>query len=274
MTCEETRLRVADELFGGARSDFDDELQQHLTACDSCRAEADAVRTTWLQMGRLPEPEPSRAVAGRFYAALHAWEQAEQTSQQASMKPEARGIWRWWPSRPVLQASISAACLAAGLFTGSMVAGKKAPASAASSGEIAQLRKEMSGMRQLVTLSLLQQQSASERLRGVTWSYRAEPDDVQVLSALLQAVNTDPSVDVRLAAVESLKNLGESPVARRGLEKALTKQESPLVQISIVDALVELQDKNAAPVLRALNSSAELDPNVRQRITLALPSLQ
>lgn len=128
-------------------------------------------------------------------------------------------------------------------------------------------------MRQLVTLSLLQQQSASERLRGVTWSYRAEPDDVQVLSALLQTVNTDPSVDVRLAAVESLKNLGESPVVRRGLERALPKQESPLVQISLIDAIIELRDTSAVPALQSLRTSSSLDPNVQSRIAQALQSL-
>ena len=32
-------------------------------------------------------------------------------------------------------------------------------------------------MRQLVALSLMQQQSASDRLRGVSWAYQVEPSD-------------------------------------------------------------------------------------------------
>jgi len=271
MNCEETRLRVADELFAGAPTESDPELNAHLASCAACQTETAAVRASWERLRILPDPEPSRAVAGRFYAALHAWEQAEQGPRQ----PSRNGWTRWWPSRPLLQMAVSAGCLAAGLFTGVVVSSSSRPPAAnpASSGEIAELRKEMSGMRQLVTLSLLQQQSASERLRGVTWSYRAEPTDVQVLSALLQTVNTDPSVDVRLAAVESLKNLGESPVVRRGLERALTKQESPLVQISLVDAIVELRDSSAVPALKALRASEKLDPYVSKRIDQALQSL-
>jgi len=273
MTCEETRLRVADELFGGARTaEGGNEVEEHLASCAGCRAEAEAVRATWQRLAVMPEPEPSRAVSGRFYAALHAWEEAEQ--HQAST-PQKAGLWRWWPSKPMWQVAVSVGCLAAGLLTGAVVTTHRQPAEVTtSSGEIAQLRKEMTGMRQLVTLSLLQQQSASERLRGVTYSYRAEPDDMEVLSALLRTITTDPSVDVRLAAIESLKNLGQSPVVRRGLINAISKQDSPLVQVSLVDALVELQIKSAMPALRQLNASSQLDPNVHARISQALQSLQ
>src|SRR6186713_1086116 len=114
MNCEETRLRVADELFGGARSDADGELQEHLASCQACRTETNAVRANWERLALIPEPEPSRAVSGRFYAALHAWEQAE----QGSTRRERHGFWRWWPSRPIWQVAVSAGCLAAGLFTG------------------------------------------------------------------------------------------------------------------------------------------------------------
>ena len=283
MTCEETRLRVAGEFAGEFPGDFlggaataeeCNELEQHLASCAACRAEAEEVRGTWRRLGHLPEPEPSRAVAGRFYAALHAWEQAEQ--HNGATRTSTNRWLRWWPSRPAWQIAVSAGCLAAGLFTGAVLTTgqRNAAQPAVASTEITELRKEMSGMRQLVTLSLLQQQSASERLRGVTWSYRAEPDDMQVSSALLQTINTDTSVDVRLAAIESLKNLGQSPVVRRGLVHALAKQESPLVQISIIDALVELQDRSAVPELRALNSTAQLDPNVHARIQHALTTLQ
>ena len=62
-------------------------------------------------------------------------------------------------------------------------------------------------MRQMVALSLMQQQSAGERLRGVSWAYRVESSDTEVLSALLYTVNNDQSVNVRMAAVEALARL-------------------------------------------------------------------
>ena len=50
----------------------------------------------------------------------------------------------------------------------------------------------------------MQQQSASDRLRGVNYAYRVEQSDPEVLGALLTTVNHDPSVNVRLAAVDAV----------------------------------------------------------------------
>ena len=65
-------------------------------------------------------------------------------------------------------------------------------------------------MRQMVALSLMQEQSASERLRGVSWAMPRAVDDTEVLSALLTTVNQDPNVNVRLAAVDALRIRGQS----------------------------------------------------------------
>lgn len=271
MTCEESRLLIAEELFG-ARSATDgnakDELDAHLATCPECRAEAEPVRKVWRQLASIPEPEPRPGMSTRFYAALDAY-------QQAHAEKAARGFWSWWPSKPVWQFAMSMGCLAVGLLCGAFFLGGPARSGApASSGEIAQLRKEMTGMRQLVTLSLLQQQSASERLRGVTFSYRAEPNDMEVLGALLRTVSSDTNVDVRLAAVDALRNFGNSPVARRGLRNALPRQDSPLVQISIIDALTEMRDNEAIAAMQSLAQTPGLDANVQQRITEALGTLK
>ncbi len=71
-------------------------------------------------------------------------------------------------------------------------------------------------MRQLVALSLLQQQNASDRLRGVNYAYRVEQSDPQVLSALLTTLDHDSNVNVRLAAVDAVRNFTDSPVGRKG----------------------------------------------------------
>jgi hypothetical protein len=59
-------------------------------------------------------------------------------------------------------------------------------------------------MRELVALTA-GQQSASERLRGVSWANQVESSDGQVLAALLDSVNHDPNVNVRLAAADALR---------------------------------------------------------------------
>ncbi|HYO83377.1 MAG TPA: HEAT repeat domain-containing protein [Bryobacteraceae bacterium] len=259
MTCEEARLRMADE---AGRAECGPELDGHLKSCRLCELEAAEFRQTWQMLGSLPQAEPAPWVSTRFYAALNAYEQGRTESVRAGW------VARWWPSKPAWQAVISCACLLVGLGGGYRLA-QRAPETSDGT-EISQMRKEMAGMRQLVTLSLLQQQSATERLRGVTWSYRAEPEDTQVLSALLQTVTADPSPDVRLAAVDALRNLGHNSTARRGLVQALQRQDSPLVQLAIVDALTDLKERSATPALQQLVRSGDVDENVRKRASQAL----
>jgi HEAT repeat protein len=129
-------------------------------------------------------------------------------------------------------------------------------------------------MKQLVTLSLLQQQNASDRLQGVNWSYRVEQSDSEVLAALLTTVNHDPNVNVRLAAVDALHNFTDSPVGRRGLIQSLNKQGSPMVEIAILDQLVEMKEKDAKPAIAKLMSATDVNPEVKQHAVWALGKLQ
>jgi hypothetical protein len=63
-------------------------------------------------------------------------------------------------------------------------------------------------------------------------------------------------------------------VGRRGLVQALPKQNSPMVQIAILDQIVELREKSAEPSIQSLVSSQDVNPDVRQRAQWALRQLQ
>jgi hypothetical protein len=140
--------------------------------------------------------------------------------------------------------------------------------------ELSQLRGEVSGMRQLIALSLLQQQSASERLRGVSWAYRVESSDTEVLSALVSAVNHDPNINVRLAAVDALHPFASSPTTRDAAMQALPKENAPIVQVALIDLLVDLKEKEALKELERMASDDATDTSVRQHAKWALERLQ
>ena len=192
----------------------------------------------------------------RFYDSLREWRQRE---------VERRPF--WWLRHPAFQTAAAMVILAAGIGTGYLLRGREI-------SEVSQLRGEVDNMRQLVALSLLQQQSASDRLRGVSYAYRVEPDDSQVLSALLTTVDHDSNVNVRLAAVDAMRKFTNNPVGRNGLARALAKQDSPLVQIAILDEIVEVRDKSAAPAIQALVLSQDVNPEVKQHAQWALRQLQ
>ena len=128
-------------------------------------------------------------------------------------------------------------------------------------------------MRQLVVLSLLQQQSASERLQAVAWSVRGNQPDPEILSALTDTLRFDPSPDVRLAALDVLKHFSGLPRVRSELIDALRGQQSPLVQIELIDFMVELGEKSALQRLKEFVQEQDLNPVVRQRAQAGIVEL-
>src|SRR4030081_598545 len=125
----------------------------------------------------MPDEDPRLGMRTRFYDSLRTWRQRESERRQRF----------WWIRHPAFQAGAAAAILVIGVATGYLARGRETT-------EVSQLRGEVNNMRQLVALSLLQQQNATDRLRGVNYAYRAEQTDPQVLSALLATVNNDPNV--------------------------------------------------------------------------------
>jgi HEAT repeat protein len=122
----------------------------------------------------------------------------------------------------------------------------------------------------LVGLSLMQQTSASERLRGVSWSSGIDRPGDELVEALVGALRHDPSDNVRLATVDALRRFADRDAVRRGAIEALPQQTSPLVQVALIDFVVEVNDRNAIETLRRLSSDPMVNEAVRARAALAL----
>lgn len=256
MTCEELKPRLADYWSETLGAEERAVVKRHLDECPACRVEAERLGALWRDLAVLPADEPGTDVRERFYERLTAYRDGADHRAASS-----RQMWR--------RIAAGIALLAGGGAIGYGVRAGQGPAA-----EITQLRGEVNNMRQLVTLSLLQQQSASERLRGVSWAYRAEPSDTEVLGALLDAVNHDTNVNVRLAAVDALRTFSANRGARDAVMQALPQQPDPIVQVALIDLLVDLKETAAAPELKRVASNGSADAGVRQRAEWALEKLQ
>jgi HEAT repeat protein len=116
-----------------------------------------------------------------------------------------------------------------------------------------------------MAIALIQQRSTIERLRGVEWASRLEQPDDAILAALLHALDSDPNVNVRLAAVEALLPFARQTSVRRALLDSLPRQQSPLVQVELIDLMVGLEERGLVPVLESLIDNPELNETVRER---------
>ena len=269
MNCDETRLILPEYLSESLGEAQELAFASHLSTCEACRAETERLGSLWRGLALLPGtmPEPSATVRDRFYESLAAYRHGMESAPKHGFREKLAAL---WPKQPAWQMGISFALLVLGVAAGYAIRPEKQHEV---QPDVAQLRGEVSNMRQMVALSLMQQQSAGERLRGVSWAYRVESSDTEVLSALLSTVNSDQSINVRIAAVDALHAFGASPVTRTAIVQSIPKQTSPLVQIALIELLVDLKVTDAATELKALSSDEKIDVSVRERAKWALGKL-
>jgi HEAT repeat protein len=96
---------------------------------------------------------------------------------------------------------------------------------------------------------------------------------MEAIHALLFTINNDPSVNVRVQAIEALKRWGDNERVREGLVQAITKQESPIVIIELADAMIELELRNGAVEFERLLQERELDYSVQQKLQSSIAVL-
>ena len=268
MNCEEIGELLPDYLQGSLKAEQDDLVEQHMEGCADCREEV----AIWKRLSLLPVEQPSVGSRERFEAMLRAYQIGRNDKGATAVGRESRGAaWSWLRS-PVGAVAWSAALLVAGIFAGTYLGNRPAHPNS-SQEEIAAMHSELTNMRQLVVLSMLQQQSASERLQGVSYSQREGRLDPQVLAALVHTLRYDNSVDVRLAALDALSRHGGQPQVHKGVVDALQEQQSPLVQVALIDQMLEWRDPDTAERLRNFAQTPNLNPTVRQRADWALSKL-
>jgi hypothetical protein len=269
MRCEQISELLPDYLQGSLSPDQRHTVEAHLEECVDCSEEA----ALWKKLSLLPVDQPGPESRARFEAMLQAYQAGRSNQPGGGSESRKRpSAWNWnvfhWLRSPVGTMAWSVALLAIGVFTGLRLAGPKPP-----SPDLAAVQSELTSMKQLVVLSMLQQQSASARLEGVTWSTREQQLDPQVLSALLHTLRYDVSVDVRLAALDALSRHGRQPQVHNAIMDSLQQDQSPLVQVALIDLMLEWRDRDATHRLQELEQTPNLNPTVRQRVEWAKSKL-
>lgn len=200
------------------------------------------------RLGDLPGPPPPNDLRPRFDAVRAAYEQGLNEGLAAGATAKIRPFAR--PSRPAWSSGLLAAAATFAVLTLGLVVGRQlATDSTVSSGgeSVATLRAEIGELSRVVTTTLLERGSASERLQAIEVARaevgraaigRSDRDDA-VTDALLEAVLEDPSANVRLAALEALAPLvGEQAALRKALAASLGSPQPPLVGVALVDTLL------------------------------------
>lgn len=244
-------------------------LEQHLTGCKSCSEELAAMKALWMEMGEIDVPAPSAHMQVKFEAMLNTYKAdvAERNGLWISTVEKLRSLWRWQPRMPMaynlVVILVSFAC---GYWVFNIGGGKQ-------DEQLEDLTTQVHELKQTMMLSMLENPSASERIKGVSYTLEIKHVDEQVIDALLATLNNDPNVNVRLITLDALSRLADHPEVRSGLIQSITQQESPLMQSAIADVMLTLQERRSVGSFKELLKQKNLDNGVRHKITKTINSL-
>jgi hypothetical protein len=270
MNCNEARIKIADLLQEGSDGARTEPVREHLASCPACWQEWQELHETWTRLGLLPEEQPSPNLRREFYRQLEASRRELDATGQRPLRDRLR---RLLPDLPRLTPAMSLAAavlvvavgFGAGFFMGN--GGENG------SGKIERLSREVDNLQQQMTLSLLSQPSASARLQGISLTSRVQEPDPSLIAALLDTLDNDPSVNVRLSTVDALYLFSSREDVKTALNASLARQTSPLVQIALIDLLVSLKEKQAATALKKLLNDKKIIPEVQQRAQLGISKI-
>jgi len=202
------------------------------------------------RVDKITEPIPSQELDYNFY---------EMLAKEKKTKMKTSFSWSWITDSIYSRITVGALLLAIGFGAGLTMQKKS------SNNDVKELAQEVSSLKEMMMISLLEKEEATDRLKAVSMTEEIQPSK-KVVDALLQTLNADPSVNVRLASLEALQNYSKSPKVCEGLVRSIAQQESPLVQMALAEAMVKLQEKSSIKELKKIIEQKTTPKEVKQRI--------
>lgn len=256
---------VADYLAGTLTNQEKEELATYIQKGLISEEEIEGMQKIYTDMAAVPMLEPSENMRATFYQSL---DKQKKSQANGSIFRRLFQGFAWDSSISVKQLAFAIAILLAGVWIGYGLSPTEQY-----EDRLGTLTSEVRNMREMMMLTMLEQPSAIERLKAVNISQEMDDATQKVTDALLQTLNKDENVNVRLAALDALLRYAAQPSVREGLIAAIGKQDSPLVQIALAEAMVKLQEKSSVQQLEELLQKEDLNEDVEKKVKESIQTL-
>lgn len=219
-------------------------------------SENSSEQALWSALGGLPREEPMPQMRRDFYKQL----------EQASVTGPAARLRGWLGISGNSGWLTAAICVLVGIGIGqSWRMGE-----AGETTRLATLEQNVALLNRELILDRLEDSSASRRLRGVVDAAYLARDDAEIVRALMMRATEDRVASVRAAAIDALGPSVATTTVGDELLRLLGESESPLVQLSLVDAVLRNGTNAQLTQVQELANAGHLHPDVVQHVRNSL----
>lgn len=265
---EQITLWINNEMTEAERNAF----EIHLAECAECRQELKAEQRIWNLMNDVSAPQASADMPVRFQAMLEEYKESivEKRNPVTGFIEKLRQL---WTLQPGMQLAYTIVLVVIGLGFGYLINRQNPDSAYANKQEVAGLTNDIRDMKKMMMLALLENPSASERIRGVSFTTQIKSANKEVIDALLYTLDNDENVNVRLVTLEALAQYSGDASVREGLVQSIGKQDSPLLQSAMADMMLKLREKRSVESFKKLLQQKDLDNSIRGKIEQTITKL-
>ncbi len=257
MNCNDVEKYIVDFIDGQLAEDETGQIQKHIEACAKCKTLHDETVALLTAFNDVDEEVPNESLREGFYKHL---EEEKQLLRPDVEVIQLRKQEKEFPWKRAFQVAASIVFLFSGYFLGSHKTKQDA------NQEIVALQIETNELKESVVLAMIENQSVSKRIQAVNYTEGFEQPDVKILEALIERMQYDGNINVRLAAAEALSEFPESSIVKDAFIEALTTQKNPSLQIAIIQFLVKIQEKRAIAPMKQLLEHSDTPDFVKEQV--------
>lgn len=236
-------------------------LEQHLQGCPSCRQTLEEYRTLFATIESDKAEKPGPALREKFENMLQSEVNIDATARIVHMdREEDRKVIPLKKTSVLFRIAASIILIASGIFIGTLFTIDRTNGNA----EVAELKNEVNDMKETLMFNLLTEESASERIKAVSYADDIKDPDSKIVTALINTMNEDKNLNVRLAALYAVAKFSDSQTVNDALIASLSKQTEPLMQIALINILTEKKETKAKESIREILHDKKTLPPVKE----------
>jgi hypothetical protein len=246
MKCEEFESVITDYFDHNLNEEQCLEFEKHSTSCEKCSEDFREYKILLNSIADTKMELPDESMKLNFYYMLQSEINRMNTDETSSIK---RSVIKRWPSA-LLKIAAGFVLIIAGAFLGNIIHQKITTGN--SSSKYSVNTKELNEKRDMLLVSLLNEDSPGERIKAVSLVEENKTIDPKLLNALIKVLNNDQNVNVRLAAAYTLSKFLDTPMVRDSVVESLGKQSEPLIQIMLMNILTEKKELKAVEPMKKI----------------------
>jgi hypothetical protein len=299
MTCKEIQAVIVEYLDQALDAAMMEAVAAHLATCEECRQEAEELRELMQTMAGSEMLRPGPGLRENFQLMLQS-ELNMVVADKLLHEGDAEGgggrmggtggsgermqgdgdggrgkgkVIEW--SSPVWKVAAAVILLFGGIGIGALISSRRVsnPNTPNTPEQLMAMQKEIKEMKEVLMFSLIDDESASQRIKAVSYAEEMSNPDQKVIGALVGTLNHDKNVNVRLAALYSLGSWADNRMVRDSLVASLSKQTEPLIQVMLINLLAEKKDSRIVAPIQEILSNKKTLPVVKDAAEKSLKTL-